>query len=1480
MEKFDSNSIQTFSKPTLIMPMDQMEYEYEIQRLAGVEPNVNFEETRIKAANALKEMDAELYDKSLEDNLVTGGINTDSAVAFDSVYEAPERSPNTSLETLAADNELAEAYTDESSTALFARLNPEVGDDATVKAILYDRFVRRMEDYFNNGSIVTTGAELVAESVPFVANLSEQMPGHFDYLFTSKKDTWDKAFEDAYNKSPEDYARFLDWITANLQSKPKAEAMNMFYRGTETKDYTEDLFTALDVFSLGVSSAPKAAGNVTKHVSNVGEAIKKGSKSAKIKEGLPSAIKGGTLKDMNYNNSVAHQMSDGRYLHVLDDVVDVSKTTPVVHSEEELTILKESAQQKIQKAAAPSLGDPVDYMLTDTIEAGEAGEWLYHAVYGPSQIGEGGGFATEKAATNFAKRLGLSDGSYSIYKAPGDGSGFYVDVVQGLNEEPLRAIKTGTTEEFKTRSGWLGGIQRWLAGSTIRSGEEVSRATEATRKHSVVIDKLHKYLDSIKASKKDEEVVEELYKEGHMLNEGMGDWLSDSALDAKDITDKQKQLYKARKVVNDTSYTILNDAYVREITAQGFGMDDEGMIVREINPSSVTHDMFERMVVRTEAQKLTPNNISGAKALEMIKNGDYKLLEIHSSYINSNLLDYNYKLVPAASFNMKPLPRFIMNYAEGGPRAYAFGNHYIKAGRGWYDGEKFLNSSPITLGAIMDSKVATEAAEDWAKLWDIAKKYGDDLYEHADDIMDALDSAELKHLNVNTPDELADLVRTADNPGGVLDISDIEYRPRLVEGGEEIVYNNGRISLAQSTGLWNEPELVLANNSFKFGKGRRSKLLKDLYQQPARMKSFKEMTERSIQRAANAGVLSDYKRYMETVFRRDYESVVDTMQGRYNPRAMSDTTLIKTAQIVPESSVAGEDMKQLVRSANRFLDVYNNVTNVRTTGDKIIREGMEKAAKAVLKTGLISTERAEKIAETDPSRAIRAIHFNSVMGWWSTAQAWKQTLGAILAFGAHPIDCTRAINAYIPIRAMYKYKDTNPILYKAFRKTASIMGVYNEKALDAFMNFMDQYGTLSAIKRLPGIDEARLNSITNSKMWKSQYFFTEMGTNFNFGVADCMAFMEEWSKKGGKLTKKDMRTIVQRSDDLYGNMSKQTQSKLQNSTVGSWFTQWLSYPMRTMEAVNNRRLTVKEKLGMAFAHMATWGVGGTLLDEETRLNTYSWLTEDVGVDPEVAAIGMNGFGGWLGKLAGVEIQEGIQLLDLLKNQLVVYKLFADQEFVAPQVPAANAPGVIGSTFNAVRDLVFPPTGDFNTVVYLRNRAKDKTLPTGLRNAAKAALMLNIKRVYDNSGEVIKKDATTRDAVLQFLGMRPTEVSEKYYFNLYKDAEEDAISDFVEKLQPYMNQIYAIDTFGKPEQQEENSRKLEELYNRMTEDYNMYLDTVQNAWGSDAANKFINRYTKMVFKDMDEDKLDTLARKIYLKNEKMFKTVTSYTTGEQ
>ena len=1465
MEDFNTTSkVPLFQIANPLYPEAQRQYEEELQKAAGMIPNINYQEVREQAAKQLEQEDAELYNKALEENMLAGNITPETAVAFDSVYEPAVRTAETSLETMAADNELSEAFQMEPGTAIAAGLNPEeFNESAPTKEILYNKFKLAMEDWGANGTLWNWGASMLELSVPFVANVGEQLPDSFSFMFTGKKDDWDKAMQEAWNKSDEEFGQYLVDLYKYLTSMPRAKGMDLYYRGTGSKDYAENVFAVLDLLSLGQASSAKAAGNVTKSTAKVASAINRGSKAAAIREGLPTAIKAEVGK-MSFHNSVAKEMNDGIVLDILDRIVEASRATPVVIDDDEMKVLLSQARSKSMINAAPSLGDPTDFRLTDAITKGDSGEWLYQAVYGPSQAGDGGGFATEKLASNFAKnRMGLGEGEFSIYKPKGDGSGYYVEVTQGLSEDALRSTKTKDIENFTSSTGILGWFQRTFAGSTLRSSEEHARATEITRKATVITDKLSSHISRLKPTKEDMKVVEALYKEGHEANAGMGKYFTDADLIARgNVTKSQRELYKAYKEVNDTVYTIMNDSYVREMTAKGFGMDAEGFIVREVNPKSLTHDMYDRMVIMGESQKYTPNNISGKKALELIESGEYKLYEIHTSYINSNLLDYNYKLVPASKAGIKPLPRFVLNYAEGGPRAYQFGTYFIKAGRAWDTGDGIINAHPITLLAETNERAAKEAAEEFGKLWDIARNY-DNISDHMLEITKDIEAAELKYINIADAEDLKDLVRTADNPGGILDISDVEYRPRVVRHGEEIIYSNGKRSAAKPTGIWDDPAVELVNNSWRFGKGRRSKLLRDILHKPAAMKSFEEMTARSIQKAANAGVMSDYKRYMESIFRRNYASVVDTLGGKYDIYGVSDTTLIKTAKILPESAVAGEDMKALTRAAKRHQDIYNIVTNVKTNGDKTIHEYMVKLSEKLLKTGFISPERAEMISEIDPSKSIRALHFSAAMGWWNSAQAWKQMLGTVSAFAMHPIDCTRAMLSYVPIRAMYRYKDTNPKLYQAFKKTAARMGMYDEKALEAFMDYMDEYGTLSSIKRLPGVDEARTGNNAMTKLWNSSYFFTEMGTNFNYGVTDTMAFMETYAKKAGKITAKDYRDIAARADDLYINMSRHTQSKMQKSTIGAWFTQWLSYPMRMMESVLNRRLTKAERLEIAAMQFGLWGVGGTLLDEKRSLTTYDWLTNDAGMDDDTASVVVNGFITYFAREAGYEVSEGLGVLDIINNQLPIYSLFSDNNLKAPRAPAANFVGILGSIYNAIHDLVVPPTEHFDLLTYLRSRGADKTLPTGLRNASKAAVMFAVNRAYNNAGEVVKKDATTRDAVFQLLGISPTESTEMYNIKLWEGMENDAIDGFMDDLKPYIDQINNYYVRAQYEDKEAMISFIRDTDKALKEKFLVAYKALEERYGRDVAERFARRFEREYLANGDENVKDKVVQRFYL-----------------
>lgn len=126
-------------------------------------------------------------------------------------------------------------------------------------------------------------------------------------------------------------------------------------------------------------------------------------------------------------------------------------------------------------------------------------------------------------------------------------------------------------------------------------------------------------------------------------------------------------------------------------------------------------------------------------------------------------------------------------------------------------------------------------------------------------------------------------------------------------------------------------------------------------------------------------------------------------------------------------------------------------------------------------------------------------------------------------------------------------------------------------------------------------------------------------------------------KPNGRLTVSDINDILNRADDLSGNMTKASRSLLQ-SGLGSFTTQFLGYQMRLMEMFLGKRITPTQRARLLFTYAGVYGAPVatgvvSVLPISDRLRQYALEHGYVEGESQIADGFMNGVPASLLKLA-------------------------------------------------------------------------------------------------------------------------------------------------------------------------------------------------------------------------------------------------------
>lgn len=1435
------------------LPIAQQNREYELQQKAGVEPSSDFSGTRYRMAEALHGAEVEdLYNAS--ETALMQGANAESVAGFINNYNTyvnPEDA-NISLEVAAAENQLNEAYSNNPQTYsnTINSLFEEDDKDSLAKSEMLESFFQRTDDYAETFStwnkIGSTGARLLMPIIGTQAQdqdiLSEgkEVPLELSALTTTKRQQ--KIFEDAArNMTPQQFEQFLDQTFENIKNSGAdyATIKDFVVRMREDADNTNDLIGLFEVgtpilkaVNTSIRSA-KAVGDTSKAKDLIVSGLKDGNKQVILEDVIgPSATKPfQNSNTISYSTKVAEQvadtLADERANKIIQDFTKAGIMEP-----EEIEVYKKLTVEDFKKGLTTDVDAPVDINID--ILQGKSGEYKAMLTLGTGIKGDAA--MNEAVAYNYAKRLGIPEGEFDIVK--GDGEGWYVRVFKPLADRGMPSV-IGTGDDVKDWSvafnkkylkpleGPINFVVRHFAGVSKVAERAHKQDVEAIRKLTAARVRMREvFANSYESLDKDgKELLNTIYMKGQKANEGKGVWFTTEELEDMGASEAVRKAYSDFKKVSDIDYIANNDTLVRRLNREGYSLlktaDGEELIAREANFDNVGK-MFNSMLIKHGEDYISTANTTAEDFIKLYKDKGYKLYQINKRSNIYKDLNYNYILAKPSEINVTALPRFITNYLPGGRRRYTYGTLFVKIGRRLYAGGKEMNGYSKVLRAGLDEKELQLYADEVNKAIDIAKKAEEGVGVADLDAMIAREN--FQYFKVDNWEHLSKLIRSKDNPRGLIDTN---YRAMVLEDGEQYIYNNGLASVLDDPDNLDDALQDLVDLRADYSR-HRNNLLESVNGDKSRILSVGEIYDSTINKAAYSMALGDLHNWYGKEFRKNFLKVIDR-SGGYDPARYSDQELVRTAKILSSDEVP-EEMRPLVRAATNFQMHYLRIANARTKWDKYTQRFMKRTAQA-LDCYVPGIERGgavfETVAKSDPSKVMRALGFQSAMGWWNPAQLIKQGLGIMNTVALAPIQGTRAMMMYPFIRMARAFEGNSKMVQRIFEACSRMVGGVSKKDFDGILKYMNQYGSWDSTKMLVGMDSGHQAFLSRnnllSKTLRSQYFFMNEGTNANYVIADIAAYL---SKKD-----KSFAEIAAYSDDLFVNMTKASESAFQagQAIPSAMLAQWLSYPTRMIEAMFNKRLTKFQRSRLFASQVAMWGVAGTFGDDETALNLYSDL-KDAGVNDYWAGVITNGlFTQWAAEY-GINFAEGLGIKEILENEFPYD--FAKSEFRLPNIPAAKAIPQGMAVLKALKELIYPEVGERDVYNYFKMLATTKHMPSGPRNLGKAVVAWHIGKFSNNYKDVIKDDVSKSQVLAQLLGFGPTEMRESSYIYEALNNVEDTVDDLYKDLEPYIDAMLGYQEslgFTDPHEREQEFNRIATEYDIKVREYIAALeDTYQDS----------------------------------------------------
>lgn len=1451
MEKIELNTgIEpiSFDIDNASVPAAQEQREYVLQKRAGLNPSADF--IGIRTQLAKEEHDEELQQlyQASEDAVMSGAdpLKVSEYVSNYQTVHNPD-DVGVSLETAVAKKELSEAYQDNELTAANAYNSVFTTDEADTltKAEIFNGWVADNMNRVENASSFNWWGETFARvAMPFIgAQALDQdvLPFDKDVAFelspTNTRERQQKFLDDlAINNSPAEYKRKLDAITDYMwnQSGVGPATIQAFVEDMSgTVNKSNDFWGVFEIGTpiiRGINNSirsAKAAGNTLKAKQEIVDRIKE--PEVFLEDGIVNAAKPFQNSQMiSYSQKVSDQMAETLADEQAMRMIDKFKSDKVM-SDDEIKLYSKLQADELKRELVKDGGDPVDFAAIDTI-TDESGSTLVAVDIGAGV--DGTAAMDEAVAINKALRMGLPQGSFRLVKK--DGEGLYIRHVMPLKDRVL------TLPEYKEQAvnDWkLMGFGREFSGVAGISAEGHARDIQATRKQTAMAIRLYDTYgkDFNKLSKDSKKKVRNIYLKGQQANDHEGIWWSNEQL-VQDFnaTDDEVKAYNALHKLSDIEYITKNDNIVQDLNAKGFMLDSQDRIVKEINTTFLDKN-YRNMAIKLDDRIVTANDMPLEDIKKTYVDKGYKLIEVHPRSQLQGSLNYTHMLVRAGDYKVTNLPRFITNYAPGGRRAYTYGTAFVKLGRMLKTGGKELNGYARTLIAGSDIKRLRQYASEVNRAIDIAK-----AHELSGDIAAtnrAIAMANFQEFKVDTWEDLKKLVRTNDNPDGVLDLN---YKAQVLEDGESYQFMNNLDSAYDGKEYLDDALQDLVDMRGEFSR-RRGHILDNINGSQTPILNLDRILDKTIQRAAYNNALGSLHRWYGREFRRNFENVISTKNG-YNPKAYSDVELIKTATIDIEA--VPREARDIARAAKRMQDHYKLIASVPTKWDKVLSRYMDTAAKALgekIPALGRDSKALERLSKTDPAKFMRAVGFYAAMGWWNVAQLWKQGLGVLNTFGLDMLNGTRALYAYPFVRLAYRYREGK--IVKTLADAAVKLAGITHKQFNDVLRFMDEYGSLDGTKNLVGMDPEHATYLAKSKTLNSMLFFTNAGTNLNYVVADIAAILRA---KG----KKTFKEIAADADDLYLNMTRASQSAFQagQHIPTTMFAQWLTYPTRMLETLWHPRLSRAQKISLWTTQLAFWGAAGTLGDDNTSVNMFNGLVEDFDVDPDTAGVITDGLITAMGRELGVEIDEGLGILELIKKNSVVYSYFMEEKTKLPDIPMLQSRGQIASVLYAIQDAVAPETGEYDFVNWLMNRSTDPTAPSSLKNYSRALLAWHTGKFFNTRRDMIKDNTTLRDSVLAAIGMLPSETKEKTYLYEALNDHKKVVEDYYQELKPYVDQIVTYKLSGGLEDPVRRQQELDNIIAKYETELKGRIQLLKETYpdGQKAANELSSRLHQDLF----------------------------------
>lgn len=1401
------------------------EIEEGLQELAGVEMNQDFAGTRqMIAVQRRKKLEQELYDVT-EGNLKTGAVTPEAASEYMKQYVV-DSTEDTALEEEAVENSFNQAMDSNSQTAINTLVDG-ADDDGVIKDII----IKEMDQM-----LLSTISEGLSNPFKVVGDLTESFVstqllenklaiGKLTGTLMDTKVTT-KDFAEAANKllytakrngSKEDVVNTYNYIANAILSRDNAALQYEYYDYfVNSPDYLADIGGFAEGAGIVATVASKV-GDIYK----LGKAIRTASKTTQVQEGIAKTLlqpsqSSFKIADAGKLDDVTTDMAaEARANRLFDDLDRAG-----IYNKEELAELAESERTNIKNKLAPVSSDPID--IANVVE-GQDG-----LVSATITIGDNSGNAmTIEQAQKLAKRLGLPEDSYAITKQSGDGYLLqfekYLEPKRTMDiryNDWLTAIEKGTTPGARFLSGISHDLMNTFLGRTVTSKEAYKKSIIAEGKEMAVRHELVKSYQNSYAKLNDIE-KDEARNIIHKGLEGVGKWYSDEELVSDfNANDKLIKFYHDyREIANRLDI----DRNVQEIRKM-----HRGGVRKWVNENDTLIGTKQSVKANAHNSRIIVKDFDTGeivKDLSKFDDDSHFLVKLHRASNHSDE-NFTHMLVRNDTWSEQAINGRVLGYRGGGPRHYENGQFFIKCGTSILNSAtgNRVNGFVKTVTTADNIKDAQKAAREINQAMELYRRFQD----NAAALQRALDSANFELFKIDRAEDLLQMIRTADNPKGVLDPA---HDVQVLKAGERYKYKDGVFEdiVDADEGL---QDLLQNEQNLYRGRGN---ILDSVNGPTMRLASIDEVYNNMVDKISHLEAYGELMQWYDKEFNK-YKFFIGNMKDIEN---LPVAEKFMRAEILDRANLEGDALLK----ARAFENLRSNaikVLNAQTAFQKKSRLIMESTARLI---GAIPFNFAMKdsmvkaIAKANPTGFAKGIvYFNAMCA--NTAQALTQSLGILQSLSMGKWSKLSPIRAsYGGLMSRFYFAAKNygmdgvaDALKTAIKKTS----VMSDEQWSAFEAIMKKGGGELVSGLQPGYSKSMSKSYADTntigrRFLNLMYAPVSETNGMNFIVSAMMAAIE--AKPGTKFS-----DIYDEAHKLFLNMTRAGNSKFQAGKTFIPFTdtfaQWTSYPVRFLEALTGGTgLTKWQRAKLLAGQIGLWGVGGTFLtrEQETKARI------KMGEDSNKWMLGL--MGNYL-KEKGIEWDQAPRLASLIDWAFKVMQNPEDIGEILGGAPALKSINQVWDTASSILSLFNPERSMGSKMEWI---AQSKNTMTGLKNVARFWTANEQGLYYNTRGSVVAKDLTPTQAWLLMLGPKPGEVGEDIdAWVIIQDAKK-YIKTAMDDLRPMIQDLkYNRNVPG----DEDRARG---ALTKLSDTVEWYKAMIKSEWGSSPLyNSFVKEVNKAVW----------------------------------